>query len=347
MTLMIQLTDIMFGRGSTCYNNPGNRVFRKVVNEHVDDYKCGASRKKKAALVKLLVSKLESDGYRFLHRSKAGTWVEAPPHLVTKKVGHGLRDARIEAGKINGDVNVLPKNSRLKSSEKKCTCQLKPVITEEAKTLEGMRGEESDNTVVIATGENVGCDASISFCNIHLVQDAPIPEKGQQLLDANANTNLNNAFDSHSMLQEFIPGDGLMDDERFPMLENEIEECFDEHWGCGDHLDKIAEQWPHEYPSTFEMELGLDDLEQSWNDKNEASVLPGVSPCDGATHAAHVVDTLDVALTIYTALYKDSSLSFEDCITDDPYEPLRYDVEDVPSLCRWFSLPITVGARKT
>ena len=148
---VIQPTDIMLGRGPTCYNNPGNRVFRDMIKEHVANYKSDARRKEKAAVVQVLVSKLESEGYRFLHRSTAGIWVEAPPRLVKNKVGHGLRDARIEAGKINGEVTVRPKKARPCSSEKRCRCHLKPVITEDAKTAEGMRGEASDITVVIPT----------------------------------------------------------------------------------------------------------------------------------------------------------------------------------------------------
>jgi hypothetical protein len=405
-----------------------------MIKEHVANYKSDARRKEKAAVVQVLVSKLESEGYRFLHRSTAGIWVEAPPRLVKNKVGHGLRDARIEAGKINGEVTVRPKKARPCSSEKRCRCHLKPVITEDAKTAEGMRGEasditvviptceevgcdaslsldvmhhliqlkpviieetktaegmrgeesnntevittgedigcdaslslsairhliqlkpviieetktaegmrgeESNNTEVITTGEDVGCDASISLSAMHhLIPDSSIPDREQQLLDANVPSNLDNAFDSNSMLHECLSADGLLEDEGLPLLENEIEQCFDEHWGCGGLLDKIAEQWPLETPSAFEMELGLEDLELNWDDKNEAVVLPGVSTCQGATHTAQVVDSLDVALTIYTAFYKNSSLSFEDCITDDPYEPLGYDVEDAHSLCRWFT----------
>ncbi|KAI2512517.1 hypothetical protein MHU86_1970 [Fragilaria crotonensis] len=94
MTL-IQPTDIMLGRGCTCYNNPGNKVFRKVLKEHVIHYRNQALRREKAALVKMLVSKLEAMGYRFLQQSSTGTWIEAPPHLAENKVAHCLRDLRL------------------------------------------------------------------------------------------------------------------------------------------------------------------------------------------------------------------------------------------------------------
>jgi len=109
---MILPTDIMLGRGPTCYNNPGNRVFRKMVMEHVVHYKNHARRKEKAGLVTLVISKLQAKGYRFLHRSSTGEWVEAPSKIAEKKVGHGLRDARLAVTKNGSDVTVLPKNFR-------------------------------------------------------------------------------------------------------------------------------------------------------------------------------------------------------------------------------------------
>ncbi len=115
---LIRPTDIMLGRGPTCYNNPGNRVLRKLIKENVGHYKNETRRREKAALVKLLVSTLDAKGYRFFHRSSTGTWIEVPPHIAEKKVGHGLRDARLSVAKLEGGVNVLPKNFRPAIPEK-------------------------------------------------------------------------------------------------------------------------------------------------------------------------------------------------------------------------------------
>ena len=132
-TTVILPTDIMLGRGPTCYNNPGNRVFRKLVKEHVELYKNEARRREKSALVKMLISKLSTKGYRFLHRSATGTWVEAPTHIVEKKVGHGLRDARLSASKVGSDIKVLPKNFRPAIAEPKHTVQAEAVVSEAAR----------------------------------------------------------------------------------------------------------------------------------------------------------------------------------------------------------------------
>ena len=114
----IRSTDIMLGRGPTCYNNPGNRIFRKLIKEHVVFYKNQASRKEKAAVVTMLVSKLEAQGCRFLHQASLGIWAEAPSHIVKSKVGHGLRDARLTASQ---DGNKLPKNFRPEIASDKST----------------------------------------------------------------------------------------------------------------------------------------------------------------------------------------------------------------------------------
>ncbi|KAI2504337.1 hypothetical protein MHU86_10102 [Fragilaria crotonensis] len=382
----------MLGRGPTCYNNPGNRVFRKLVKEHVTHYKNEARRKEKAALVQLLVSKIEGNGYRFLHRSTAGTWVEAPPHIVKNKVGHGLRDARIEAGRVGGDVNVSPKKSRPNRKEQKPTLQIKPVITVQAKVSEEMRVEDSGNTVMISTGEDLSFDSDSSSAkdlkqdapipekeqqlldgkapsnlnkalasdlmshepipergqqrldekapsNVHkdltsdLMLPAPIPGKGQPLLDAKAPSNLNKSLDSDFMSHEQLPADGLWEDTIQLLVDDEIEE-FSEHWGGSGHVNNIADLWLHECPTASEADQGLKDGELSWDDKNDTRVLPDTSSSHLATNAGHVLETLDVALTIYAAFYEGSP-SFEDCVAGDPYEPLKYDVEGPPSLCRW------------
>ncbi|KAI2512518.1 hypothetical protein MHU86_1971 [Fragilaria crotonensis] len=148
----IQPKEIMLGQGSTCYNNPGNKAFRKVIKKHVIYYKNQASRKEKAALVKWLVSKLTAKGYRFLQQSTTGTYVEAPPRLAENKVAHSLRDARIEAAKIRCDSNVVPQDFLPDSTELKRRRQNKPDITWEEETKEEMICSQSDNTAVIIHG---------------------------------------------------------------------------------------------------------------------------------------------------------------------------------------------------
>ena len=153
-------TDIMLGRGPTCYNNPGNRLFRKVVKANAIYYKSKARRKDKAALVVLLISKLEAKGCRFLHRSSCGTWVEALSTIVKKKVGHALRDARLAADKAGGEMNVLPKNFRPAIANQKHTHQRMPfsVPIADIKQTQERRIEESGNKEKISIGTNTQCN---------------------------------------------------------------------------------------------------------------------------------------------------------------------------------------------
>ncbi|KAI2504338.1 hypothetical protein MHU86_10103 [Fragilaria crotonensis] len=243
MTL-IQPTDIMLGRGPTCYNNPGNRVFRKLVKEHAVFYTNKARRKEKAALVKLLVSKIEEKGI----------------------VGHGLRDARLSASKISGDVNVLPKKSRPDTAEQAHKRQVKPVVAGKAQT-------------------------------------SRIPEKRKQLLDIKAPSNLNMTFDSDSMPHDNALGNGLWDDIALPLFDNEIAER-SEHWGSDGDVNNVTEKWPHELSSSSEVEQGLEDRKQGLDAKNDAAVFPDDSPSHGVAHAAHVAEHLDAVLAMYAAFTK-------------------------------------------
>lgn len=135
-------TDIMLGRGPTCYNNPGNRAFRKLIKENVVHYKNQARRRDKAALVTLLVSKLEAMGCRFLCRSPLGLWVEAPCQMVKQKVGHGLRDARLTADRHSDEVAFLPKNFRpTVANDKPIKCQSSSAMAEAIENKEGSAEE--------------------------------------------------------------------------------------------------------------------------------------------------------------------------------------------------------------
>ncbi|KAI2504350.1 hypothetical protein MHU86_10115 [Fragilaria crotonensis] len=120
-TVMVLPTDILMGQGATRYNNPGNVAFRELIKEHVVQYEKDAPRKEKAALVKLLISKIDEKGHRFLHESPAGTWVEASSEKAKKKVAHALRDARRALTKNDGAVlptNVLPDCTEPRPSSK-------------------------------------------------------------------------------------------------------------------------------------------------------------------------------------------------------------------------------------
>jgi hypothetical protein len=306
----IQPTDIMLGRGPTFYNNPGNRVLRKLVKEHVVHYKNDARRRDKAALVQLLVSKLQSMSYRFLHRSSTGIWVEAPAKVVAKKVGHGLRDARLVADKNGGDVNVLWKNFRPAVPDQTSADQGVPVVTEKVEARKETRNEEPENTTVITTGGDAQCNA--------------VPAK---LLQKNLSPLVpsTSVFDLHQGSENA----GLSP------FDQGIEEVL-EHWDCDGNVKSTIDPW-HARPVSFcdsEIEHRLEFSEQGAVHISETAALPSDSPSDGTAGDAHVVDAVDVALSMYARLFYEDS--FDDFLACDPSQSLGRPVQDGQSLCRWF-----------
>jgi hypothetical protein len=307
MTL-IKPTDIMLGRGSTCYNNPGNKVFRQVLKEHVMHYRNQALRKEKAALVKMLVSKLEAMGYRFLQQSTTATYVEAPPHLAENKVAHCLRDLRLSNAKLRDDVNVLPKNFRPFNTEQTNADQVMPVITGEAHTTEEMFSMESNNTAAITM-------------DVDPYLHGP-PTKLQ--LDANSmvSSPTNMAFGFSSALREYPLADGGRE-EADP---SSFAYVFEDASERGAHGSLCS-------PGS-ELEQRLEHLERSWNNITDTLFPETVSEMTCASHHAHDLDSVGVAFNMYAA---DNGRSIGNTFVGDPYQPLGCDVDDAQSLCRWFS----------
>ena len=91
----VEPTDILLGRGPTCYNNIGNQRFREVIKLYLPDYAESVSKSKKhtSNLIENLWSKLLIQGFRFRFRSKlTGDWIGAPECMAKEKVAHSLRD---------------------------------------------------------------------------------------------------------------------------------------------------------------------------------------------------------------------------------------------------------------
>jgi hypothetical protein len=121
-------------------------MFRMLMKEYVVYYQNKARRREKTALVHLLISRLQANGFRFLHRSSLGIWVEAPGQLVKQKVGHGLRDARITANHQGDDLALLKKNSRPSAANNQLTNCLTPSATAGAAQNQEQCAENSVRT---------------------------------------------------------------------------------------------------------------------------------------------------------------------------------------------------------
>lgn len=89
--------DVLCGRSKKSYNHVGNRLFREIVAESMEDYTNASSRIAKSEVVSAIVAKVLATGGRFLKwDSKAGgVWRELNRHEQIEKAGHAIRDATI------------------------------------------------------------------------------------------------------------------------------------------------------------------------------------------------------------------------------------------------------------
>jgi hypothetical protein len=300
----------MLGRGPTFYNNAGNRVLRKLVKEHVVHYKNEARRRDKAALVQLIVSKLQSMSYRFLHRSSTGIWVEAPAKVVAKKVGHGLRDVRLVSDKNGGNVNVLWKKFRPAVPEQKCAGKGLPVLTEKVEARKETHSEMPEITTAFTAGFDPQSDA-VSPKLLH-----------QSLTPLGSSYSV---FDFHEG----------RDDAGLSPFDREIEDEF-EHWGGGGDVTSTMEPWQARPVSFFDSEIehSLECSEPSADHIRETTALQCVSPSDGTAGDAHVLDAVGASISMYAGLFYEDS--FDDFLACDPSQSVSHPALDDQYLCRWF-----------
>ncbi|KAI2489151.1 hypothetical protein MHU86_25453 [Fragilaria crotonensis] len=304
---LIQPTDIMLGRGPAFYNNPGNRLLRKVVKEHAIYYKNTTLRGYKSALVKLIIALLQAKGCRFLHQSLDGSWVEAPSKIIEKKVGHGLRDARLAADKNGGNGKVLWKNFRPAITTQMSADQVTTVVTGEVNTTMDVRSEKPDNTTVMTMGMDLPRDATA----VKLLHESLTP-----LVPSNSVSDIHEGSDDSEM----------------SLFDRKVEEVF-EHWDSVGDVKSIMEPW-HALPVSFCNSETEGRLEKSEQGRDDTSVSPG----DGAIDDNNVEDAVGVALNKCADLFYDDSVG--DFPVDEPPQSLWFPLYDGQSICRWFgSLP--------
>ena len=323
------LTDIMLGRGPTCYNNPGNRVFRKLVTANAIYYKSKARRKDKAALVELLISKIEANGCRFLHRSSCGTWVEALTTMVKKKVGHALRDARLAADKVGGETNVLPRNFRPAIPDQKHTTQGMSFSapTADIKQTEERRIAKSETKDKISFGTNPECndcrmDQQKSFMDLmassgfprYLIQDTMMANSSMTIQEEKQAIQHDNAPSFLKLLdfqsQPCTLAERRCEQHSLDFFDREIE-SLDLCEGCDD-VSYIPEPTPLRPTFCWDVE-GVDDRDRIADDLHEHGALHEVSPHITRMHDTHVVGVLHMALNMY-GRFKESSGG---CLADD------------------------------
>ena len=98
--------DVLLGRGAACWNHVGNRRFRDIVRGYLDAYIKAKLRIEKTMIVSEILSKVEEANGRFLKkqppekkRGRRDNWVEVERKAAVEKVGHAIRDQKIQPGK--------------------------------------------------------------------------------------------------------------------------------------------------------------------------------------------------------------------------------------------------------
>jgi hypothetical protein len=85
--------DVLFGRGKTVVEHPGNTRFRHVVDIYVNEYE-GAGRLEKICIAEVIVRMVKDANGRFLKRDDGGDWEEVDDSTARKKVAHAFRNRR-------------------------------------------------------------------------------------------------------------------------------------------------------------------------------------------------------------------------------------------------------------
>jgi hypothetical protein len=359
---LIRPTDITLGRGPAFYNHPGNRLLRKLLKENAVRYRHEASRREKTEMITLLVSQLEAKGCRFLHLSSTGAWVEAPSRIIIKKVGHGLRDARLAVAKNGGSVTVIPKNFRPSLTEEKQVHQVTTVFNGGVETTEDI----SDNTNVITINAVTSHShanstklqtslndlmASSSVSTGHLIQGGetrtwvPIPETGQQLIDAYMHSFSTELLGRAS--QQSPPLDEKARKKAgFSFFDGEMEDCFG-HWDDAGHINSLTEPSLAHPTSTssnaaFDIEIDnsvdmehLSERSEGWHrDMNDILGLQNDFPNAATPFDIHVEGDVDMVMKIDGSLGCEEP--FNDCLVEYPSQSVGCSVHDEHSIRQWF-----------
>jgi len=124
----VTANDVLCGKGKTCFNHPGNRRFRAIVDANLQRYQSVPNKLDKSAIVNEIVAIVRSgcSSWGGFVRSDllAGRWYEIGDEAAREKVGQVIRDAMLKQ-----DPDGLQKKQRKRKSraterkERKCAAE--------------------------------------------------------------------------------------------------------------------------------------------------------------------------------------------------------------------------------
>lgn len=93
--------DVLLGRGAACWNHPGNRAFRDIVQKYLTAYENATLRIDKSNIVSNIFDKIHANNGRFLKLDHAKkTWYSVEQRQAIEKIGHAIRDKRAIMSKL-------------------------------------------------------------------------------------------------------------------------------------------------------------------------------------------------------------------------------------------------------
>lgn len=172
--------DVLFGRGKTNFNHPGNSRFRSTVGSRLEEYACADSRGQKSRIVRAIADEVLKEDARFLRqnpdtfiwheesitaaRAKVSCVVRDQSFLKAHysnlhkciKIGHALRDALSDKSrsinKIRLDLLRQNANDKRSRTKKRKNVVPEPSLIEASKAT---LGDSMDGMIVGTDGFNL------------------------------------------------------------------------------------------------------------------------------------------------------------------------------------------------
>lgn len=109
--------DVLCGRGGLSNQHPGNRMFRRIVNENKEFYHKCKSPTRKHLLVVSIIQAIQVHGGRFV-RKRGNSWIEISHKEACVKTSQALRDSAPDSSS-SGSVATSKSKENIKTSNKK------------------------------------------------------------------------------------------------------------------------------------------------------------------------------------------------------------------------------------
>jgi hypothetical protein len=114
-------TDVVCGKGKECFNHPGNKRFRDVIDANLNRYQSASNKMEKSAIVNEIVDLIRKDcsynGGFVRPETYSSRWFEIGDDAAREKVGQVIRDAML---KQNPDgLEIKQRKRKARAEERK------------------------------------------------------------------------------------------------------------------------------------------------------------------------------------------------------------------------------------